>query len=122
MMKGKRFSRLDRITDLEYRATASHYQPELFAKSCSNSRSQLRRYFLVKIGTTPQKWMDELRLSEAANLLHQSDLTVKEVAAKLDYDYPGNSARQFKQRYGCNPSEYATHHGPENACLGPRNL
>ncbi len=116
------FSRLDRVTDWQIRASASHYRFEELAMSCSISRTQLRRYFLAKFGKTPQKWIDELRLAEAANLLRTSSLSVKEIAAALSYEYPGNFARQFKRRYGCNPSEYATHHSLKHMRPGPRNL
>jgi AraC-like DNA-binding protein len=111
MKKSITFSRLDRIDDLAHRAAASHYNPKLLAESCSISRSQLRRYILKIYGQTPQRWLDDLRLTEATNLLHTSSLSVKEIAAKLFYDYPGNFARQFRQRYGCNPSEYASQSG-----------
>ncbi|MEO8426881.1 MAG: AraC family transcriptional regulator [Verrucomicrobiota bacterium] len=102
------FSRLDRINGWANRAGASHYSYDELAKSCSTSRSHLRRYFLAKFGKTPRKWMNEQRLAKAADLLHASDLSVKQIATSLSYEYPGNFARQFKASYGCNPSEYAT--------------
>jgi AraC family transcriptional regulator len=116
-------SRLDRIDDWEIRASASHYNYDKLVKACSTSRSQLRRYFLAKFGKTPHEWMDDLRLAEAVRLLKASDLTVKEIAARLGYDYPGNFARQFKRRHGCNPSEYATQGGSSDPVRpGPLNL
>jgi len=102
------FSRLDRINDWAIRARASHYSYDELVRLCSTSRSNLRRYFLAKFGKTPHKWLDELRLAEAANLLRTSDLSVKQIAARLSFEYPGNFARQFKAWRGCNPSEYAT--------------
>lgn len=104
-------SRLDRINDWANRASASHYRFDELVKSCSTSRSQLRRYFLAKFGKTPQKWMDELRLTKATDLLHATHLSVKEIAARLSYEYPGNFARQFKRQHGYNPSEHASRNG-----------
>ncbi len=100
-------SRLDRVKDWPVRASASHYRFNELARLCSISRSELRRYFLSRFGKTPQPWMDDLRLAEALKLLRTSDLSVKQIAASLGYEYAGNFARQFGCRYGCSPSRYA---------------
>jgi AraC-like DNA-binding protein len=101
-------SRLERITNWEEKASVSHYHLDELAKACSASPSNLRRFFLQKFAKPPQKWMDDLRLRYAAELLRSSSLSVKEIAAKLDYDFPGNFARQFKRRFGVTPSNYFT--------------
>jgi len=105
------FSRLDRVKDWPARASAGHYRFDELPGLCSISRSQLRRYFLWRFGKTPQRWMDDLWLAEAVRLLHASDLSVKQIAASLSYEYPGSFARQFRRRYGCSPSAYGTTRG-----------
>lgn len=100
-------SRLNRVRNWEERASASRYNLDELAKACSASRSNLSRFFVQNFGKPPQKWLDELRLARAVELLLSSNLSVKEIAVELGCDYPGNFARQFKRRFGCSPSNYA---------------
>lgn len=55
-------SRLDRIDDWENLADSVGYDPTNLASSCLISKSQLRRYFRARFGTSPKQWLRELRL------------------------------------------------------------
>jgi transcriptional regulator GlxA family with amidase domain len=99
--------RLLRVHNWSELAIESNYCSANLAKSCLVSKSQLRRHFLGRHGKTPQQWLGELRLARSLQLLSSSTLSIKQVAAILKYDYPGNFSRQFKRRYGFSPSKYS---------------
>lgn len=42
----------------------------------------------------------------AKNLLLQPDLSIKEVAYKLNYSSPGHFSREFKRFFGITPRQY----------------
>jgi len=65
----------------------------------------LRRRFRQRFRTTPQRWLDRLRLREAERLLRAGKRT-KEVAYALHYKQPSHFCRQFKERYGASPQRW----------------
>jgi prepilin-type N-terminal cleavage/methylation domain-containing protein/prepilin-type processing-associated H-X9-DG protein len=46
------------------------YRAALLAKCCEVSPKTLERFFRKRLRTSPQKWLNQLRLSEAENLRH----------------------------------------------------
>lgn len=64
------------------------------------------RSFKKETGVTPIRYISELRIAEAKRLLMKSDLSVKDVSAKLFYTAPFYFSKQFKKITGISPSEY----------------
>ena len=54
---------------------------------------------IQRFAKAAQQWMDELAPRYAAELLRSSSVSVKEIATKLGYKFPGNFATQCKVRY-----------------------
>ena len=96
-------SRLDIITDWETRAEVVGFRVSELAQGCGVTDRQLRRYFLVKFGSSPRKWLIGLSVQRAQSLLARSGFLVKEVAAFAGFNYPGNFSRRFKRIYKSAP-------------------
>ena len=74
-----------------------------FAMSESTFRRQLKRL----TGLSPVKYIQELRLTEARQLLEsKTHKSVAKVAEKVGYSDGSTFARLFKKRFGKLPSEY----------------
>lgn len=69
-------------------------------------RSVLSRRFRKQIGVPPQKYLTDLRLSNALNLLQSTDLSIREIAFQCGFDDPGYFTRLFGRTQGVSPKEY----------------
>ena len=85
-----------------------------FAMSESTLLRQLKRL----TGLSPAKYLKELRLVEAKQLLDQEgdSLSIKALASRVGYDSAKSFTRSFKQRFGVTPSEYQA--GADSLNLG----
>ncbi|TQS46048.1 helix-turn-helix domain-containing protein [Cryptosporangium phraense] len=72
----------------------------------SVSRYHFLRTFTRATGLTPHRYLVEIRLRRAAELLRTSGLSVQQVAASCGYRSPSRFAASFRARYGVSPSEY----------------
>ena len=67
----------------------------------------LCRLFRQELNTTPHKYLANLRLETAANMLRQGDgRSITEIARMCGYSDPLYFSRVFKKRYGVSPREY----------------
>lgn len=80
--------------------------PEDVAKELNISYSGFRRAFKEFTGTSPSKYMIELKLNEAKLLLSTTSQSVKEIAYALNYENPDYFPVFFKKRTGLTPVEY----------------
>ncbi|MGH9311274.1 MAG: helix-turn-helix domain-containing protein [Vicinamibacterales bacterium] len=69
------------------------------------SRSQLARLFKEQTGTSPARYLHELRLARARLLLERTFLSVKQVMACVGLNDPSHFSRDFRHQYGFPPSE-----------------
>ena len=65
-----------------------------------------RKLFKARFGLSPAKYLMQLRIHKAAELIHTGYYTLKEVASLCGYrDYKYFSV-EFKRLKGCSPSKY----------------
>lgn len=64
------------------------------------------RQFRAAIGLTPFTFMERRRLEEAVQLLTETSLEVKQVAARLRFSSPFYFTRVFTRRFGVSPSVF----------------
>lgn len=87
-----------------------HYmteQPIKTAIELSNySRRHFTRLFSEVYGISPQDYLLEVRMKNAALLLRKSGASIAEAALKCGFSDPGYFSRTFKKRYGVLPSRY----------------
>ena len=79
---------------------------EEIAKDLGISYSSFRRAFKELTGTSPSKYMLELKLNEAKLLLYKTNLPIKEISYNLKFENPDYFPIFFKKRTGQTPSEY----------------
>ncbi len=72
----------------------------------SLSKESLRSYLKSTLGLTPKKWLDELRLKKAKELLKDEKNTVSFVASECGYSSVSWFISKFKERFGVTPREY----------------
>jgi AraC-like DNA-binding protein len=76
------------------------------AGSLGFSKSYFVRLFKLHTGLSPIKYANNLRMEMAAELLRSSDLTLAEVAARVDFGDEYQFSRSFKQWSGMPPGRY----------------
>jgi AraC-like DNA-binding protein len=86
-------------------ARQAAYRAELLANRLKICPRQLQRYTQEIFGYSPQRWLNEQRLSEAAVMLRKDHL-IKTVALDLGFKCVSHFSREFKLRYGVPPSQF----------------
>lgn len=62
--------------------------------------------FKNHMGTSPERFLAQVRLERAKSLLECSFLTVKEVMSEIGMSDAGHFSRSFKTAYGVTPAKY----------------
>lgn len=76
------------------------------AKCAHMSEVYFRKLFYREYGTSPRRFLIDLRLQNAISLMGTGYFTLQEIAAQCGYtDYKYFSV-EFKRHKGCSPSEY----------------
>lgn len=71
------------------------------------SRNYFCRIFKKKMGLSPQDYLISYRLTVAATLLAEQNLSQKEIALQVGYPDVYAFSRMFKRKYGISPGSYA---------------
>ena len=80
--------------------------PEDIARQINMSYSWFRKSFKDYTGISPVHYMLSLRIKKAKELLAETDMSIKEIAYRLNFDSPDYFSSKFKAKIGCKPSEY----------------
>ncbi len=80
------------------------------AESVSISKSQLTKLFQTEIGCSPAKYVKNIRLEKACELLENSFLRIKEIIFVAGIGDQSHFVRDFKAQYGVTPTEYRYFH------------
>ena len=76
------------------------------AKHYGCSVSHLTHLFHIHFQTTPYKMLMQMRMRRAANLLLETDFSIKEIASKVGYDNALNFSTEFKKKHHVSPREF----------------
>ena len=76
------------------------------AQALSVSYTSFRRMFKSYTGIAPGQYLISQRIHRARELLRGTDLSVKEIAYRLQFESPEYFATQFRLRTGQTPSEF----------------
>jgi len=76
------------------------------AEYCNLSANQFRRRFYDATGLAPKRYLDQLKLQLAAELLCGSRLSITAIAARLGYRDPFHFSRRFRQIMRQSPQNY----------------
>lgn len=70
------------------------------------SPGRLAHLFKSEVGISPQRYVNNVRLERAKELLESGMLSVKEIAAEIGFPNVSSFCRRFKACYGTTPREY----------------
>lgn len=70
------------------------------------SASSLTRLFRKHLGKTPYQYLIEIRMHQAARMLEQHTLSVKEIAERAGYENPLNFSTEFRKFFGKSPKHF----------------
>ena len=78
---------------------------EQLAVYAGRSRRQLERLFKEQLGTTPQRYYMELRVTEARRLLQHTELSQVEVLVACGFVSPSHFSKCYSSYFGYRPSK-----------------
>lgn len=79
---------------------------DLLTKKFKISKSNLNNKFIRKFQYTPIKYLNNLRMMKAEEILMNTDKNITEISMELGVTSPSNFTRSFKKFTGLSPSEY----------------
>lgn len=89
-----------------HQSYASPIQVQDYAQQLNVSACWFIRCFKRYTGVTPQRYITEIRISKAKELLYSTALSCTEIALNVGYSDPLYFSRMFKQQTGISPKEY----------------
>jgi AraC-like DNA-binding protein len=84
----------------------SELSNSLLAEKCHISEVYFRRLFSEHFGVTPRRFLIEIRMNKAKQLLSGGSLKVSAVSEKCGFSNPYHFCRAFKKHTGLTPTEY----------------
>jgi AraC-like DNA-binding protein len=75
------------------------------AEEMGVSYSNFRKLFKEHTGLSPATYQQDLRLQRAKELLSTTDMSIKEIAYRLNFDSPDYFSAKFKLKTGYKPSD-----------------
>lgn len=75
------------------------------AASAGVSRRQLERLYNRQFGRSPVRYVNDLRLDRARNLLLETQLSVTEISTAVGFGAVAHFSKLFRRRFGERPSE-----------------
>jgi len=76
------------------------------AKMCTISVAYLKKLFLKKFGVSPIKYIIQLKVNHACDLLRSGRYTITQVSDICGYDNVYYFSRQFREYMGISPTEF----------------
>ena len=79
----------------------------LVARQVDVSPSYLTALFHKNLQISPGEYIRRIKLQESKQMIRENDLNFTEIAAALQYSTVHPFSRQFKEKFGITPTEYA---------------
>ena len=79
----------------------------LVARQVDVSPSYLTALFHKNLQISPGEYIRRIKLQESKQMIRENDLNFTEIAAALQYSTVHHFSRQFKDKFGITPTEYA---------------
>ena len=79
----------------------------LVAKQVDVSPSYLTALFHKNLQISPGEYIRRIKLQESKQMIRENSLNFTEIAAELQYSTVHHFSRQFKEKFGITPTEYA---------------
>ncbi|XXT14817.1 AraC family transcriptional regulator [Sorangium sp. So ce429] len=98
--------RVGRALQLIQEKPAARWTIEALARAAGLSRAAFARRFLAELGVPPLRYVAELRMQRAAELLAEGDRSLASIAAEVGYDSEFAFSRAFKRHTGEAPGAF----------------
>ncbi|WP_437497829.1 AraC family transcriptional regulator [Sorangium sp. So ce1099] len=98
--------RVARALQLIQEKPAARWTIEALARAAGLSRAAFARRFLAELGVPPLRYVAELRMQRAAELLAEGDRSLASIAAEVGYDSEFAFSRAFKRHTGEAPGAF----------------
>jgi AraC-like DNA-binding protein len=95
--------RVSTVIDVMRQELAAPLSVSELARRVNLSPSRLTHLFRTEIGCGPARFLRELRLDRARDLVEQSALSIKEIMATVGFNDPSHFTRDFSARHGASP-------------------
>ena len=79
----------------------------LVAQQVEVSPSYLTALFHKNLQISPGEYIRRIKLQESKQMIRENNLSFTEIAAQLQYSTVHHFSRQFKEKFGITPTEYA---------------
>ena len=99
-------TQVERCLNYIHENYARNFSAEALAKKVFVSPSYLFRIFRRKMGVTPMRYRNLVRVNKAKLLLLEPTLKMEEIADRLGFEDAKYFARVFKKETGSAPSEF----------------
>ena len=99
-------SRLGRAIDLMLGDPGHAHSLESLADAAGMSRSAFAERFGEAFARTPMAMLHGIRMEHALKLLHESDLSMDEVAKKTGFSSRSHFSQAFKKHHGVSPTRH----------------
>ncbi|HTN90281.1 MAG TPA: AraC family transcriptional regulator, partial [Sorangium sp.] len=109
--------RVGRALQLIQEKPAARWTIEALARAAGLSRAAFARRFLAELGVPPLRYVAELRMQRAAELLAEGDRSLASIAAEVGYDSEFAFSRAFKRHTGEAPGAFRRRSRSEGAPL-----
>ncbi len=83
-----------------------HFSTEQCASRMKLGITRFRQRFKLACAMTPGKYITNLRVSKAAQLLRESDLSIADISLQCGFENANYLYRVFKDVYHCTPNAY----------------
>ena len=106
---GKDSDRVDMVNRARLRIREALESPlsiQQIAAEMGVSYSNFRKLFKEFTGISPALYQQALKIQRAKELLSTTDLTIKEIAYKLNFESPDYFSSKFKAKTGQKPSDF----------------
>jgi len=77
------------------------------ARQVDVSPSYLTALFHKNLQISPGEYIRRIKLQESKQMIRENNLNFTEIAAELQYSTVHHFSRQFKEKFGITPTEYA---------------
>lgn len=94
------------MASIERNMDNSGYTVDMLASDVCMSRASLYRAMQNMLGITPNDFIRNVRLKQAAQLLSDTGLSINDISARVGFGTPRYFAQHFKRVFGVLPSEY----------------
>lgn len=81
---------------------------DMLAKKFGYSKSRFSHIFSETMGTSPIKYINDIRLNNACEMLSSTNLSISAVAFVCGFNDPLYFSKLFSKKYKITPSEYRT--------------